>query len=103
MSRPRSFDFDTVEAGLMNAFDAKPVAERIVRGRNRISVGSVTAGINYGLAVAADLAGEDVAKAIQLALEYDPQPPFDTGRPEKAGRELAAKVRAEFSSVPSAS
>ena len=62
-----------------------PVAERVVRDRNRISGGGVTAGIDFGLTVAAELAGEEVAKSIQLVLEYDPQPPFDSGSPEKAG------------------
>jgi len=45
------------------------------------------------------LAGEDVARKIQLLIEYDPKPPFDAGSPEKAGPELAAKVRAEFASA----
>jgi cyclohexyl-isocyanide hydratase len=71
-----------------------PVAERIVRDRNRISGGGVTAGIDFGLALAAELAGEDVARTIQLALEYDPQPPFDAGSPQGAGPELVARYRA---------
>ncbi|PQO94308.1 thiamine biosynthesis protein ThiJ [Massilia phosphatilytica] len=75
-------------------FGAVPVAERIVRDRNRISGGGVTAGIDFGLALAAELAGEDVARTIQLALEYDPQPPFDAGSPEGAGPDLVARYRA---------
>jgi cyclohexyl-isocyanide hydratase len=75
-------------------FGAVPVAERIVRDRNRISGGGVTAGIDFGLALAAELAGEDVARTIQLALEYDPQPPFDAGSPQGAGPELVARYRA---------
>ena len=71
-------------------FGAEPVAERIVRDRNRISGGGVTAGIDFGLALAAELAGEEIAKTLQLAFEYDPQPPFDCGSPEKAG---PARVR----------
>ena len=77
-------------------FGAEPVAERTVRDRNRISGGGVTAGIDFGLVLAAELAGDEVAKEIQLALEYDPAPPFDAGSPEKAGPELTAKVRAAF-------
>jgi len=50
----------------------------------------VTAGIDFGLTLAAELAGEQVAKAIQLMMEYDPKPPFDSGSPEKAGPELVA-------------
>jgi cyclohexyl-isocyanide hydratase len=77
-------------------FGAIPVAERIVKDRNRISGGGVTAGIDFGLALAAELADEDTAKEIQLFVEYDPMPPFDSGTPEKAGPELEAKVRAAF-------
>jgi cyclohexyl-isocyanide hydratase len=74
-------------------FGAIPVAERIVRDRNRISGGGVTAGIDFGLALAAELAGEDAAKAIQLAFEYDPQPPFACGSPEAAGPQLVALLK----------
>jgi cyclohexyl-isocyanide hydratase len=75
-------------------FGALPVAERIVRDRNRISGGGVTAGIDFGLALAAELAGEEAARTIQLALEYDPQPPFGAGSPEGAGPELVERLRA---------
>ena len=81
---------------MLSEFGAEPVAERIVRDRNRISGGGVTAGIDFGLALAAELSDEDTAKTIQLFVEYDPQPPFDAGTPEKAGPELEAKVRAVF-------
>jgi cyclohexyl-isocyanide hydratase len=74
-------------------FGAVPVAERVVRDRNRISGGGVTAGVDFGLALAAELAGEEVAKRLQLTFEYDPQPPFDCGSPEKAGADLVALVR----------
>jgi cyclohexyl-isocyanide hydratase len=75
-------------------FGATPVAERVVKDRNRISGGGVTAGIDFGLSLAAELAGEDVARLLQLAFEYDPQPPFDSGTPDKAGPELVARLRA---------
>jgi cyclohexyl-isocyanide hydratase len=78
---------------MLPAFGAVPVAERVVRDRNRISGGGVTAGIDFGLTVAAELAGEEVAKSIQLVLEYDPQPPFDSGSPEKAGPERVKRLR----------
>ena len=74
-------------------FGAIPVAERVVRDRNRISGGGVTAGIDFGLTVAAELAGEEIAKSIQLVLEYDPHPPFDSGSPEKAGPERVQRLR----------
>ena len=80
-------------------FGAIPVAERVVRDRNRISGGGVTAGIDFGLAVAAELAGEEAAKSIQLGFEYDPQPPFDCGSPEKAGPERVARMRQQLSGL----
>ena len=79
---------------LLDRFGAVPVAGRIVRDRNRISGGGVTAGIDFGLALAAELAGEDAARMIQLALEYDPRPPFDAGSPQHAGSALVERYRA---------
>ncbi|MCC2955431.1 DJ-1/PfpI family protein [Massilia sp. IC2-477] len=73
------------------AFGAIPGDERIVRDRNRISGGGVTAGIDFALALAAELAGEETARMLQLGFEYDPQPPFDCGSPARAG---AARVAA---------
>lgn len=75
-------------------FGALPVAERIVRDRNRISGGGVTAGIDFGLALAAELAGAETARTIQLALEYDPQPPFGAGSPDGAGPGIVERLRA---------
>jgi cyclohexyl-isocyanide hydratase len=75
-------------------FGAAPVAQRVVRDRNRISGGGVTSGIDFGLVMAAELAGEETAKMLQLHFEYDPQPPFDCGSPEKAGAERVAQARA---------
>ena len=79
--------------GYLPRFGAIPVAERIVRDRNRISGGGVTAGIDFGLALAAELAGDEVARSLQLAFEYDPKPPFDCGSPEKAGPERVERLR----------
>jgi cyclohexyl-isocyanide hydratase len=78
----------------LTQFGAEPVAARVVRDRNRISGGGVTAGIDFGLTLAAELAGEETAKMLQLAFEYDPQPPFDAGSPEKAGPEIVEKLYA---------
>jgi cyclohexyl-isocyanide hydratase len=74
-------------------FGAIPVNARIVRDRNRISGGGVTAGIDFALQLAAELAGDDMARILQLAFEYDPQPPFDSGSPEKAGSERVERLR----------
>jgi cyclohexyl-isocyanide hydratase len=81
---------------LLTDFGAIPVAERVVRDRNRISGGGVTAGIDFGLSLAAELAGEEVAKGLQLGFEYDPQPPFDSGSPEKADPALVRRLREQL-------
>jgi putative intracellular protease/amidase len=67
--------------------------ERVAIDRNRLTGGGVTAGIDFGLAIAAKIRGEDVAKTIQLVLEYDPKPPFDAGSPQTAGEALTQRVR----------
>jgi len=72
---------------LLPLFGAIPVAERVVRDGNVITGGGVTAGIDFALTVMADIAGERIARAIQLAVEYAPAPPFDSGTPEAAGPE----------------
>ena len=63
---------------------AIPTKARVVRDGNVLTGGGVTAGIDFALTLAAELAGEETARAIQLSLEYDPAPPFDSGAPEKA-------------------
>ena len=76
------------------AFGAIPVEARFVRDGNLMTGGGVTAGIDFALALVAELAGPAVAEAIQLGLEYAPAPPFDAGRPDTAPAEVVAKVRA---------
>ena len=78
----------------LSLFGAIPVAERVVKDRNRITGGGVTAGIDLALAVIDELRGPDEARAVQLAYEYAPQPPFDCGTPEKAGPETVAAAQA---------
>jgi cyclohexyl-isocyanide hydratase len=75
---------------------ATPVAERIVRDRNRITGGGVTSGIDFALFVAAQLFGEEVAKEIQLRIEYDPAPPFNAGSPRTAEPALVAALSARL-------
>ena len=74
-------------------FGATPVKERVVTDRNRISGGTATAGIDFGLVLLAELLGDDVAKMTRLALEYDPAPPFDAGTPEKAGPAILSTMQ----------
>ena len=57
---------------------------RVVKDGNVITAGGVTAGIDFGLSVVAEIAGETAARKIQLGMEYDPAPPFDSGHPDKA-------------------
>ena len=57
---------------------------RIVRDGNVITSGGVSAGVDFAFSVVAELAGAEVAQAIQLAIEYDPSPPYDAGHPDKA-------------------
>jgi len=66
--------------------------DRVVVDRDRITGGGVTAGIDFGLVVA-HLCGEETAKLIQLLLEYNPAPPFNSGSPENAGEALVEQVK----------
>jgi cyclohexyl-isocyanide hydratase len=65
---------------------------RVVKDGNVITAGGVTSGIDFGLRVVAEIAGEEVAQAIQLGLEYDPDPPFDAGHPDRASDAVEAAV-----------
>lgn len=79
---------------LLQLFGATAVQQRVVRDRNRITCAGVTAGIDLSLTLAAELFGEPVAQAIQLAIEYDPAPPFDCGSPHKAPESVRTAVSA---------
>ena len=80
---------------LLQVFGAIPVAERIVVDGNLITGGGVTAGIDVGLQVVAKIAGREAAEAIQLAIEYDPAPPFDAGSPASAPSAVRDRVLAQ--------
>jgi len=84
---------------LLPAFGARPVERRVVVDRNRITGGGVTAGIDFGLRLCSELAGDEVARAIQLGLEYDPEPPFRSGHPRVADPVLVAAVRARLAAL----
>lgn len=66
--------------------------ERVVRDGSVITGAGVSAGIDLGLTLVAEIWGEEVARVVQLMLEYDPRPPFDSGSPEKASPETIAAV-----------
>jgi transcriptional regulator GlxA family with amidase domain len=72
---------------------AEPVAERVVEDGKIMTAAGVSAGIDMALTLASRIAGEKVAQAIQLGIEYDPDPPFDAGSPEKAPQELVDLIR----------
>jgi len=74
-------------------FNAIPIHERVVIDRNRITGGGVTAGLDFGLVIAGLLHGENVAHAIQLGMEYDPEPPFHGGSPRSAPAALVEQVK----------
>lgn len=74
-------------------FGATPVSERVVRDRNRLTGAGVTSGIDFSLTLCAELFGADRVREAQLAMEYDPAPPFVDGSPASADPRLVAKVR----------
>jgi cyclohexyl-isocyanide hydratase len=79
---------------MLSQFGAVPVNARVVADRNRFTGGGVTAGIDFGLTLLAELRGADTAKQTQLVMAYAPQPPFDAGSPDTAGPEIVQAVRA---------
>ncbi|MGH7435792.1 MAG: DJ-1/PfpI family protein, partial [Polyangiaceae bacterium] len=81
---------------LLPSVGAIPVDERVVVDRNRITAGGVTSGIDFGLRILAELAGEETAKRVQLALEYDPAPPFRSGHPRVAEPAVVEAVKRAF-------
>ena len=70
--------------GLLPMVGATHQKARVVKDGNVITAGGVTSGIDFGFSVVAEIAGEAVAQAIQLSLEYDPAPPFKSGHPDRA-------------------
>jgi cyclohexyl-isocyanide hydratase len=84
---------------LLTHMGATVRTDRVVVDRNRITGGGVTAGIDFGLTIAAKMAGEEAAKRIQLLIEYDPRPPFDAGSPEHAGPAIVNDVLARRKKV----
>jgi cyclohexyl-isocyanide hydratase len=84
---------------LLTAFSVEPSADRVVRDGHVITGGGVTAGIDMALAVMAQIAGVDYAQAVQLALEYAPEPPFECGRPELARPEIVEAAQRRLDGI----
>jgi putative intracellular protease/amidase len=78
----------------LRKFGVEVIPERVVFDGKLVTAAGVTAGIDMALMLAAKVANEQVAQAIQLGIEYDPQPPFDAGSPQKAPAEIVDAVRA---------
>jgi transcriptional regulator GlxA family with amidase domain len=78
----------------LRAFGANPVEQRVVFQDRIVTGAGVSAGIDLALALTAELHGPEMAQAVQLGIEYDPQPPFDTGAPSKAPAEIRDLVAA---------
>lgn len=87
----------------LRAYGADPVGGRYVEDGKVVTAAGVSAGIDMALHLVGREAGPEVAQAIQLAIEYDPQPPFDAGSPAKAPAEIVELVRAAGASDPTLS
>jgi cyclohexyl-isocyanide hydratase len=74
-------------------FGAEPIDGRVVVDRNRITGAGITAGIDFGLTLLAEMLGEDEARATQLRMEYDPAPPYDSGSPTTAAQSAVEAAR----------
>ena len=82
-----------VTRDLLSRFGAVPVEQRVVRDENVLTGAGVTAGLDFALTLASEIAGTEHAHKIQLVAEYDPEPPFDAGSPEGAGPETTRAMR----------
>ena len=81
---------------ILPRFGANAESSRWVIDRNRATGGGVTAGIDFGLALLAELGGEPLARSVQLGIEYTPAPPFLSGTPDEAGPEILGRVTTVF-------
>ena len=88
--------------GLLPVFGATTLPDRVVTDRNRITGGGVTAGIDFALTVAAEVAGPEAAKRIQLLIEYNPAPPFGCGHPSTAEASVVEGVRSAMAPLQAA-
>ncbi|MFC9279717.1 DJ-1/PfpI family protein [Streptomyces collinus] len=78
----------------LRRFGARPAEERVVVDGKYVTAAGVSAGIDMGLTLLGRIAGDDVARTVQLATEYDPRPPYDAGSPRKAPAHLVDALRA---------
>jgi putative intracellular protease/amidase len=78
---------------LLESLGARPVEQRVVEMGKIVTAAGVSSGIDMALTLVGRIAGEDMAKAVQLGIEYDPQPPFDSGSPRSAPAPIVDLVR----------
>lgn len=86
----------------LSTFGATPGSGRVVRDGNVFTGGGVTAGIDFALTVLAEVAGDEFAQSVQLAIEYAPAPPFNSGRPELAPAHILANTQQRYERVRTA-
>jgi putative intracellular protease/amidase len=79
--------------GELEALGAKPTSQRVVFDGKYVTAAGVSAGIDMALTLLERIGGPELAQAVQLGIEYDPEPPFDSGSPEKAPAEIVALLR----------
>jgi putative intracellular protease/amidase len=89
-----------LELETLERFGARPTSRRVVEQGKVITAAGVSSGIDMALVLAARLTGDEVAEAIQLAIEYDPEPPFDSGSTAKARPETIELVRTVVEAAP---
>ncbi|MBI2785325.1 MAG: DJ-1/PfpI family protein [Legionella longbeachae] len=77
----------------LKLWDAIPISKRVVEDGKIITAAGVSAGIDMALLLAAKVAGQQVAETLQLGIEYDPEPPFNAGSPDKVKPEIVASLR----------
>jgi putative intracellular protease/amidase len=80
----------------LREYGAMPTGERVVEQGKLITAAGVSSGIDMALTLAARLAGDEIAQAVQLGIEYDPQPPFDAGSCEKAPAAIVERLAAMY-------
>jgi transcriptional regulator GlxA family with amidase domain len=83
----------------LRQYGAEPVAERVVEDGKVITAAGVSSGIDMALGLVAREGGDELAQAMQLAIEYDPQPPFDAGSPDKAPAPIVEAVTSAFAAA----
>ena len=82
-----------LELDTLAGFGARPVERRVVEQGKVITAAGVSSGIDMALMLAARIGGDDLAQAIQLSIEYDPEPPFDAGSPRSAPEHIVKRLR----------